>query len=312
VIEEAMTLNWGLMRKRNALAARARIIHEIRKFFIEEGYLEVETPLRIPAPAPESHIDALPSSDWFLHTSPELCMKRLLAAGFERIFQICHCWREGERGRLHLPEFTMLEWYRTNAGYFDLMDECEALIRSVAVTLGHEDRLLYQDLEISLQSPWERISVTEAFTRYTPYTMTEALRRDLFDELMAGEIEPQLGKAGPIFIHDYPASRGALARLKPQDPSVSERFELYMGGVELANAFTELTDPSEQRSRFINEQENRLSMGKQIYLMPENFLDELPQMPPAAGIALGLDRLVMIFLNVSSIDEVIAFSPEEL
>ena len=307
-----MTLNWGLLRKRNALAARARIIREIRNFFIEGGYLEVETPLRIPAPAPESHIDAVPSTDWFLHTSPELCMKRLLAAGFERIFQICHCWREGERGRLHIPEFTMLEWYRVNAGYLDLMDECEVLIRSVAIILGHEDRLVYQDLEISLQIPWERISVAEAFTRYTPYTMTEALRLDLFDELMAGEIEPQLGKTGPIFIHDYPASRGALARLKPQDPSVSERFELYVGGVELANAFTELTDPAEQHSRFINEQENRVVLGKRVYPMPDIFLEELPHMPPAAGIALGLDRLVMILLNFSSIDEVIAFSPEEL
>jgi lysyl-tRNA synthetase class 2 len=192
------------------------------------------------------------------------------------------------------------------------MDECEALISSVAVTLGFEDRLVYQDLEISLHIPWERISVAEAFTRYTPYTMTEALRRDLFDDLMAGEIEPQLGKTGPIFIHDYPASRGALARLKPNDPSVSERFELYMGGVELANAFTELTDPLVQRSRFINEHENRVSLGKKAYPMPDIFLQELSHMPPAAGIALGLDRLVMILLNVSSIDEVIAFRPEDL
>jgi elongation factor P--(R)-beta-lysine ligase len=312
VIEETMALNWGLSRKRNALAARARIIREIRNFFIEEGYLEIETPLRIPAPAPESHIDAVPSADWYLQTSPELCMKRLLAAGFERIFQICHCWREGERGRLHLPEFTMLEWYRADAGYFELMDECEALIRSIAVTLGHEDSLVYQDQEISLQSPWERISVAEAFTRYTAYTMTEALRRDLFDELMAEEIEPQLGNTGPVFIHDYPASRGALARLKPQAPSVSERFELYMGGVELANAFTELTDPAEQRTRFINEQEIRVALGKRRYPMPEIFLQELSHMPPAAGIALGLDRLVMILLNVSSIDEVVAFRPEDL
>jgi elongation factor P--(R)-beta-lysine ligase len=307
-----MTLNWGLSRKRNALAARARIIREIRSFFNEEGYLEMETPLRIPAPAPESHIDAVSSATWFLQTSPELCMKRLLAAGYGRIYQICHCWREGERGRVHLPEFTMLEWYRRDTGYFALMDECEALITNVAAALGYKERFLYRDRDISLLGPWQRISVAEAFTRYSSFSMDEALRRDLFDEIMVREVEPRLGISAPVFIHDYPASRGALARLKQDNPSVSERFELYIGGVELANAFSELTDPSEQRSRFLHEQETRLSLGKSVYPMPDRFLAELPQMPPAAGIALGLDRLVMVLLNASSIDDVVAFTPEDL
>ncbi len=296
----------------NALAERARIIGEIRRFFNEEGYLEVETPLRIPAPAPESHIDPIPSAAWFLHTSPELCMKRLLAAGYERIFQICHCWRAEERGRLHLPEFTMLEWYRTDTGYFGLMDECEALIRSVGAAIGLKERLVYGGREISLQGQWERITVADAFARYTPYSLAEALRRDLFDEVMVNDIEPHLGNDGPVFIHDYPASRGALARLKPDDPSVAERFELYIGGVELANAFTELTDPAEQRTRFLREREMRLSLGKTVCPIPEKFLEELAHMPPAAGIALGLDRLIMIFLQAASIDEVVAFTPEEL
>ena len=307
-----MTINWGLSRKRNALVARAQIIKEIRSFFNEEGYLEMETPLRIPAPAPESHIDAVASAPWFLQTSPELCMKRLLAAGYGKIFQICHCWREGERGRAHLPEFTMLEWYRRDTGYFALMDECEALIISVAAALGHKDRLFCRDREISLNGPWERISVAEAFTRYASFSMYEALRRDLFDEIMVREVEPRLGIAGPVFIYDYPASRGALARLKKDDPSVSERFEFYIDGVELANAFSELTDPSEQRSRFLQEQETRLSLGKSIYPMPDKFLAELPKLPSAAGIALGLDRLVMVLLNASSIDDVVAFTPEDL
>lgn len=307
-----MKPNLVLTQKRNALKARAEIIREIRRFFCEEGYLEVETPLRIPAPAPESHIDAIPSREWFLHTSPELAMKRLLAAGYGRIFQICHCWRDGERGRLHLPEFTMLEWYRAGADYLDLMDDCEVLIGSVAAKLGYGGKLIYRDQVIDLQCKWERITVAEAFRRYTRISMDEALQRDLFDELMVEKIEPRLGISAPVFIHDYPASRGALARLKADDPEVAERFELYIGGVELANAFTELTDPLEQRSRFICEQEYRHSLGKRNYPMPESFLEELPHMPDATGIALGLDRLVMVLLNASSIDEVVAFTPEEL
>jgi lysyl-tRNA synthetase class 2 len=307
-----MTHNWALSNKRNALTDRARIIGEIRRFFNEEGYLEVETPLRIPAPAPESHIDPIPSDAWYLHPSPELCMKRLLAAGYGRIFQICHCWRAGERGRLHLPEFTMLEWYQMDAGYYELMDECEALIRSVAAAIGLKENLVSQGREISLQGPWERITVSEAFTRYSPYSMAEALRCDLFDEIMVRDIEPRLGITGPVFIHDYPAARGALARLKPDDPGVAERFELYIDGVELANAFTELNDPAEQRSRFLREMETRISLGKTVYPMPEKFLEDLTHMPPAAGIAMGLDRLVMVLLHVSSIEEVVTFTPEEL
>lgn len=307
-----MTLNWGLARKRERLAARARIIHEIRMFFSVGGYLEVETPFRIPAPAPESHIDALPSADWFLHTSPELCMKRLLAAGYERIFQVCHCWRHGERGRLHLPEFTMLEWYRAESDYRALMVECEDLVRHVAAALGCGDKLVSRGEEISLAGPWERITVAEAFLRFTPLSAAEALERDLFDELMVREIEPRLGMGRPTFIHDYPSSRGALARLKGDDPTVAERFELYIGGVEMANAFSELIDPTEQRARFQQERDARLASGHDAYPMPEKFLAELDRMPPAAGIALGLDRLVMVLLDASSIDEVVAFTSEDL
>ncbi len=307
-----MTLSGGLSAKRDKLAARARIISEIRKFFDKEGYLEVETPLRIPAPAPELHIDALPSASWFLQTSPELCMKRLLAADFTRIYQISHCWRAGERGRLHLPEFTMLEWYRAGTDYCGLMDECETLVGHITTASGHEDRITYQGWDISLKKPWERITVAEAFDRYARLSMEEALQNDLFDELMVAEIEPQLGIDRPAFIYDYPASRGALARLKPDNPAVAERFELYIGGLEIANAFTELIDPAEQRSRFMQEQEERRCQWKTVYPMPEPFLQELAQMPPAAGIALGLDRLVMVLLDAASIDDVVAFTPEEL
>ena len=305
-------INWPLTRRKKALQQRARILQGIRQFFIEKGYLEVETPHRIPAPAPESHIDAIPSDSWFLHTSPELCMKRMMAAGYEKIFQICRCWREKERGRLHLPEFSLLEWYRAGGDYHSLMEECEGLIRFVARAIGLGEKIVFRGHEIDLCEPWERISVNEAFRRYSKISMTGALERNLFDEVMVQEIEPNLGEERPIFIYDYPAQRGALARLKREDPTVAERFELYIGGLELANGFSELIDSAEQRERFRIENRNRQSLGKPIYSMPEKFLAELDDMPPSSGIALGADRLVMVFLDVETIDEVVAFTPEEL
>jgi lysyl-tRNA synthetase class 2 len=307
-----MTLNWSLSRKHDTLAARAAIINEIRMFFVEGGYLEVETPLLIPAPAPESHIDAIPVDSRFLHTSPEICMKRLLAAGFKRIFQLCHCWRSDERGGRHLPEFTMLEWYRSDSDYMNLMEDCESLVQKVARATGLGDRIVFKGKGIDLRPPWERISVRDAFRRYGGISMEQALTQGLFDEIMVSEIEPRLGLDKPVFIYDYPAERGALARLKDDDQSLAERFELYIGGLELANAFSELTDHLEQHGRFQAEQEFRRSKGKTVYPLPDKFLAELPAMPPSAGIALGIDRFVMVLLDKSSIDEVVAFTPEEL
>jgi len=304
--------NWTLTRRQNSLRKRAILLHSIRQFFIERDYLEVETPHRIPAPAPESYIDAIPSGDWFLQTSPELCMKRLLAAGYEKIFQICRCWREGERGTLHIPEFTILEWYRSNSDYRALMDECKALIQTVATQIGLGEKLFYQGEEICLSSPWERVAVEEAFKRFTRISMREALEKNVFDEVMVQQIEPHLGVKKPTFIYDFPSERGALARLKKDDPTLAERFELYIGGIELANAFSELINPEEQRKRFFSEEARRRSMGKRPYPMAEIFLTELGNMPPSAGIALGVDRLVMVLLDAKAIDEVVAFTPEEL
>jgi lysyl-tRNA synthetase class 2 len=308
----AVEKNWALARRKKALQIRAQILQAIRKVFIEQGYLEVETPQRIPAPAPESHIDAVASGTWFLQPSPELCMKRMLASGYEKIFQICRCWRDRERGSQHIPEFTVLEWYRAGCDYRSLMEEVEKLIRTVAAAIDSGKKLLFRNQEIDLSGPWERISVKEAFERYTQTPMTEALERKLFDEIMVKDIEPNLGIRKPAFIYDYPAERGSLARLKEDNPSVAERFELYIGGLELANGFSELIDTEEQRRRFNEENETRRLLAKPIYPMPETFLRELKYMPPSAGIALGVDRLVMIFLNAPSIDEVVAFAPEEL
>lgn len=294
------------------LVLRSRIFQAVRTFFAGRDFLEVETPCRVPALAPESHIEAPPSGDWFLHTSPEICMKRLLSAGYPRIFQICRCFREGERGERHLPEFTMLEWYRAQASYETIMDECEDLIRASAECLGLGDRLKYRGNTIDLSPGWPRLSVVEAFERFSPLPLAEALLQDRFDEMIGTEIEPQLGIRRPVFLCDYPAEKGALARLKPGNPAVAERFELYIGGLELCNAFTELSDPAEQRRRFELEQRCRHEMGKRNYPMPEPFLAALEQMPEAAGNALGLDRMVMLLTGSADIRDVVAFTPEEL
>jgi len=308
-----MEESWKLARKRDALHLRAAMIRTIREFFIDRDYLEVETPSRIPGPAPECHIDAIPSDGWFLHTSPELCMKRLLSAGYPRIFQITRCFRDGERGSLHIPEFTLLEWYKSCIDYCRMMEECEELIVHVARSLGHEEKIHYRGEKIDIRKPWERISVRDAFSRYSSVSLEHALRSNCFDEIMVEEIEPRFKEIQrPVFLYDYPVTLGALARVKKADPEVAERFELYMGGLELANAFSELTDAAEQRERFEEEQKDRRISGKVVYPMPEKFLSELSNMPEASGIALGVDRLAMIFTNSESIDDVVTFTPEEL
>lgn len=303
---------WTLAVKAEALRRRAVMIRGIRCFFQEEDFLEVETPIRVPAPAPEPHIDAFPAGEWFLHTSPELCMKRLLAAGYPKIFQVCKSFRAGERGARHLPEFTLLEWYRAEADYRVLMEDCERLLLRAAGELGLGGELVWQGKTIPLRGPWERLTVREAFARYAPLSLDEALQRDRFDEILACEIEPRLGERTPVFLCDYPAALGALARLKPEDPSVAERFELYIGGMELANAFSELTDAAEQRRRFEAAAAERRRSGSAAYPLPETFLAALSGMPAAAGIALGLDRLAMLLTGRSRIDEVVPFTPESL
>jgi lysyl-tRNA synthetase class 2 len=301
-----------LGRKREALLLRSRIIQSIRRFFLERDFLEVETPCRIPAPAPESHIDAIASGDWFLQTSPELCMKRLLAAGYPRIFQLCRCFREKERGGRHLPEFTMLEWYRTGADYEDLMDDCEEIFRSVCREIYAGERFTFQGKTVYLDKPWPRISVGEAFLKYAGIGMLEALKAGTFNELMAFSLEPQLGNGTPVFLYDYPVELGALAQARQSDPSVAERFELYISGIELVNAFSELIDTVEQRSRFEKETAQRAASGKPVYPFPQKFIDCLEKMPRSAGAALGLDRLVMLFADKTEIDGVVAFTPEDL
>lgn len=300
--------NWALSRKRQRLTERAQIIQSIRSFFIDRGYLEVETPHRIPANAPEPHIDAIASGTCALHTSPELAMKRMLAAGYEQLFQICRVWREGERGQFHLPEFTLLEWYRGGIDYNALMNECMELL----FVLLPEGKLDREGRTIDLTMPWHKLTVTEAFTQYASMDLNQALASDCFEEILTGEVEPHLGKEKPTFLTEYPSSLAALARSKRGEPQVAERFELYIDGLELANAFSELTDAEEQRRRFEKDEELRRTAGKTPYPLPEKFLAELENMPEAAGIALGLDRLIMLITEAEKIDDVVAFGPDDL
>ncbi|HOD35611.1 MAG TPA: EF-P lysine aminoacylase EpmA [Syntrophales bacterium] len=307
-----MRSDWKLPGRKGALETRAALIRVLREFFYARNYLEVETSHRIPAPVPEAHIDAFPSGDWFLHTSPEICMKRVLAAGYPRLFQICRCFRRHERGDRHLPEFTLLEWYRAGIDYRGLMEECEDLFVFLTREMRGEAALAYRGERIDFKKPWERLTVREAFDRFAPVPMEASLEEDLFEEILARDIEPRLGRGKPTFLYDYPAALGALARTKKDDGRFAERFEIYLFGLEIANGFTELTDPEEQRRRFEGDNRKRVSAGKDPFPLPEKFLESLRHLPESAGIALGVDRLAMILCDAASIDEVVAFTPEEL
>ncbi|MBU1232857.1 MAG: EF-P lysine aminoacylase GenX [Proteobacteria bacterium] len=294
------------MLDQEGLHLRAAFFRAIRLFFQEQGFLEVDTPIRQPLLIPEQNIVPIPSGTHFLQSSPELYMKRLLAAGCERIFQICHCFRQGERGRLHLEEFVMLEWYRLDADYADLMTDCEQLFGFLAGELPGCIFPAHLDLG------WERLTVAEAFARYCPISAAEALAVDMFDQLLVEQVEPRLGLNTPTFLCDYPLELASLARQKPGQPEVAERFELYVSGIELANGFSELTDPDLQRKRFEEEyatMENERGRQKK---MPEHFLEDLGKIEQAAGIAMGLDRLFMLLLGRKKIDDAVSFAPGEL
>lgn len=297
------------------LHIRAALFRAIREFFFAHGFLEVDTPIRQPVLIPEGNILPISAEGHYLQTSPELCMKRLLAAGCTRIFQICPCFRKNELGRKHLEEFTMLEWYRRDAGYLQLMVDCEALLNHVVprvakyIPAGYSDEERLRHSHTVLIAGAERLTVADAFCRYSPVTLARALQEDRFDEVLVEYIEPHLGKDRPLFLLDYPAELASLARLKPVYPVVAERFELYVSGVELANGFTELTDPVEQRRRFTEEIARMDQVQGRAHRMPERFLTDLAQLESAAGIALGLDRLFMQITGRENICEAVSFNP---
>ena len=285
------------------VVARHRMNDAVRHFFSARDYLEVETPVRVQYPALEDHIDAEPSGDWYLRTSPELHMKRLLAAGCERIFQLAPCFRHSEFGAHHHPEYTMLEWYRTHTDYMGILEETQALFRFVAEAFGPQSF----HGRVDVFAEWEMLTVEEAFRRFAGWNPVAHFDADRFDIDLVERVEPQLPKEVPVVLIDYPAPLGALARLKKENAAVAERWEVYLNGVELANAYSELTDPVEQRQRFEACAKGRARRGQAVYAADEAFITALHHVPDAGGIAVGMDRLQMLLQGLNSLDDVLPF-----
>lgn len=302
------------------LHLRAALFEAVRSFFSSRGFLEVDTPVRQPVVLPESNIEPLQSGDHFLQSSPEQYMKRLLAHGCTNIFQLCPCFRGEERGRRHLEEFTMLEWYRSDADYGHLMDDCRDLLLHIhrktsalfaGAGLGGVGRYLGTNEGISTP-PWLEITVEQAFQRWSPVSLVDALDDESFDEIIVEHIESKLSGITPVVLRDYPVSRASLARRKKDDPTVAERFELYIAGIEIANGFSELTDAREQRRRFDKELERIAFLTGRTAAMPEAFLRDLEKLDSCAGIAFGVDRLFMLMLGKDDINDAVVFSPFEI
>lgn len=332
----------ALASRRANLEARGRVVAAVRAFFAQRGFAEVETPCLQVSPGLEPHLKAFatrlddpwggPPAPLYLHTSPEFTMKKLLVAGMDRIFQMARVFRNGERSATHSPEFTMLEWYRAGGSITDMMDDTEGLVRAAARAAG-ATRLVRDGRSCDPFAPWRRLSVAEAFAEYCGLDVlatapdpwapdrdaiaAEARRLgisvsegdrwdDLFFKILLERIEPHLGEGVPTILHSYPVSMAALARPSPADPRVAERFEAYALGVELCNAFGELTDAAEQRRRFTADMDLKQALYGERYPIDEDFLAALAAgMPDAAGNALGLDRLVMLVTGAATIDAVL-------
>lgn len=321
-------------RRRPGLVMRARLRSAIRRHFEGEDFLEVDTGIVQLSPGNETHLHAF-GTEWIdgdanprrahLQTSPEFAMKKLLAAGEPRIYQFAPCFRAREASRLHAPEFTMLEWYRAGADYTALMDDCAVLL-GLAAEIGGRAEFRFRDRACEARARPERLSVCSAFARHARIDLAAVLtsRRaladqaagigirvapddtwsDIFSRILAEKIEPHLGLGRPTILDRYPISEAALARPCPDDPGFAERFELYVCGVELANAFGELTDAREQRIRFEADMAEKERIYGERYPIDEDFLEALGHMPPASGIALGFDRLVMLAAGVEDVAEV--------
>ena len=297
---------------KDILEKRAAIVRGIRKFFDDQGFVEVETAVRIDAPAPEEHIDC-PSvvGGGYLRASPELQMKKLLAAGMDKIYQIGPCFREGEKGSRHNPEFTMLEWYRREANYLDIAEDLKSLVLSLMSLLGWEDfRLKTKDAK----DCFAMLAVREAYLKYADWDpWVGDWNQDRFDFDMATKIEPAIKEmGGGVFLMDYPPQAASLARLSKAEgletgdgrQVYAERWEFYWDGIELANCFTELCDKDEQLKRFVAAKESRKLLKESDYPIDSEFIDSLPLMGPASGVALGVDRLVMILTKTKEISAV--------
>jgi lysyl-tRNA synthetase class 2 len=328
--------------RRDRLERRGRIVAAVRRFFAETGYVEVDTPALQVSPGLEPHLNAFAtelrdpltgrSLPRFLHTSPEYAMKKLVVAGMPQIWQLAHVFRNGERSATHHPEFALLEWYRAGASYHELMAECAALVRACQEAAGAA-ALSWRGRTADAAQEWRRISVAEAFAEHCGIdllaTAPDPLRPDpgllaaaaagagiaphpgddweaLFFRIFLERIEPTLGFGAPTILYDYPAAMAALSRRRADDPRLAERFEVYVCGLELANAFGELTDPVEQRARFLCDQARKRELYGEAYPVDEDFLAALEHgLPACAGIALGFDRLVMLATAAEDIEEVL-------
>ena len=290
------------------LKTRSLLLQAIRYFFHNEGYCEVETPVRVSSPAQEPHIQAEPSGDFWLRTSPEFHMKRLIAAGLTKIFQVGPCFRRGERGHLHNPEYTMLEWYRTETDYLGILQETRRMLSYVAakISISSNDNKSMK-LRNALQSDWPILSVRDEYIRRAGWDPFKNFDSDRFDLDMVNIIEPGLPREKPAVLIDYPVQCAAFARLKDHRQS-AERWELYINGIEIANAYSELTDPIEMRSRLCENSRRSRLLGQAVYQEDRNLLAALDNgLPDCGGIALGIDRLLLVLTNSTSLDDVMAF-----
>ncbi len=317
------------------VVARAQLLTLTRQFFAARGLLEIETPLRVPAPGLELHLDAVAADGAWLITSPEFQMKRLLVAGFDAFFQICRCFRANEAGPQHTSEFTMIEWYRGWDTLETIAHDTEALVHDLAVAHRGSPTVFVEGRAIDVTLPWPRLTVAEALQTYAGVTLTgdetgATLRAkavaagiecgtafaydDVFFAVFLAKVEPALARlTRPVLLTRWPAPLAALARRCDDDAGFAERFEAYIGGIELANAFGELTDAAEQRLRFAQDLANRAERARAQYPLDQRFLAALDEgMPPSAGIALGFDRLVMVITGAEHIRDVMAFTPDEL
>jgi len=298
-----------VISRHQGLAVRAAVLREIRNFFDSRDFLEVETPVRIACPAVETYIDAEPSGSGWLRTSPELHMKRLLAEGLERVFQVGPCFRSGEFGPLHHPEYSMLEWYRVGVDDAVILDDTQALLRHLCRGIHGSEILSYRGQSVDLARPWCIKKVREEFLAQAGWDPFSEWDADRFDLDLVEKVEPSFPTSRPVIFTDYPPEAAAFSVCEEKDGLlVGRRWELYLGGLELANAYTELTDPVEQRKRFEDSNRARRALGRVAYPLDEAFLEALAAgLPDCAGIALGVDRLTMLFADAPSLDDVIAF-----
>ncbi|MFA5629132.1 MAG: amino acid--tRNA ligase-related protein [Dehalococcoidales bacterium] len=298
-----------LIGLKSNLKTRALIYKLIRKFFEDRGFLEIETPVRLPEIAPEAYITPIKSEEWFLSTSPELHMKRLLAARYQKIFQFGRCFRKGERGRLHNPEFTMLEWYYADKDYTTIVKQIEDLISYLGQEMGFS-QIKYGSSVFDIATPWPQITVKDAYLKFAGWDPTTEVDPLKFDIDMAEKVIPGFAKDRPTVLLDYPSYASALARIKPDNAKVAERAEIFFGELELANIYSELIDVNEQKIRFHEAIEQIEKEQGQRMQMPQKFIDAVPFIPQCGGVALGIDRLVMLLCNADSIDRVIPFTSD--